>query len=438
MAASQCARIGGDHGDAVAGLVFKVRRGFEGDHARGRDDVKQPRVRAGQAVAARVANVHVAGLRGVDHCTDGRVFCHGAGSAAGDDRRVVDRSHHNRRANAKRGGIVVAACVRDLRQSEHTVARCRVVNVGVLILDAGNQGGRTGGRYTRYFAQGDGGCAVGHAPHVDAHAIGRAGEIVASSQLNGAAIDGQLLVCPIGQTRDREAQAVDQLPRVHRTDRCPTEHRYRCSSAFGKGAVGRRGRQRGRFVHVGDVDGEDLALAQAAIGAGHRDVVAGLGLKVGTAAPEHQLALHDGKAVCIGAAQGEPVVVATGVWVGDCEGADLHARAHGDVFCNGVGRQANGGGHFVHVSHRHHNRLTGGVAVSIGGDQRVVVDVVAPSIDGALKVVRHHAHHATAGVDREQGTVCAAQAVGDRANGRAGQARGGRGVGGVFCHAAVT
>ena len=80
--------------------------------------------------------------------------------------------------------------------------------------------------------------------------------------------------------------------------------------------------------------------------------------------------------------------------------------------------------------------MAGGVAVGIGGDQRVVVDVVGARVGGALKVARNHAHHAGAGVDREQCTVCAAQGVGERANGAA-HAGGGRGVGGVFCHAAV-
>ena len=80
--------------------------------------------------------------------------------------------------------------------------------------------------------------------------------------------------------------------------------------------------------------------------------------------------------------------------------------------------------------------MAGGVAVGIGSDQRVVVDVVRPSINSALKVARSHAHHAGAGVDGEQGRIVAAQGVGDRANGAA---HGGdvRGVGGVFCNAAV-
>jgi hypothetical protein len=78
-----------------------------------------------------------------------------------------------------------------------------------------------------------------------------------------------------------------------------------------------------------------------------------------------------------------------------------------------------------------HIGLAGGVAVGIGGGQRVVVDVVGPCVGGALKVARHHAHHAGAGVDREQCGVCAAQGVGERANGAA-HAGGGRGVGGVL------
>ena len=198
----------------------------------------------------------------------------------------------------------------------------------------------------------------------------------------------------------------------------------------------------GVVVHIGDRYRHRLGVDHGAIGALEREGVAGLGLKVRAGADVVQLgAVAQREVGRIGAFQGQHVLVHAGhIRVGDADVAHQYAAAHGDVFCNGVGREAEGCGRLIDIGDAQGHRLLGNLC-AIGGHHGELVARLG------FKVGRSEQAHGTGtAVNREQRGVIDARfqavehgTVGGRAIGVG--ARGGvhrHAGGGVLCQAGGT
>ena len=145
--------------------------------------------------------------------------------------------------------------------------------------------------------------------------------------------------------------------------------RGRC--VFIYAAVTCTGKDRGHIIDIAHIDRERLSLDQVAIGGGHRHAVAAFGFIVRARPDEDQLAVFYLEVGDV--TDRQHVVVATRVRVGHRQGADLYARADGDVFCNRVGRQLDGGGRFVDIAHIDRERLSLDQAAIGAGHRHAVV-----------------------------------------------------------------
>ncbi len=456
LAAVVTRRIGGHHGEAVAGFVLKVRVAGQGDRASDRIDA-QPGIAArfkGEShPAADVGGV--GGRGGVDHLARPAVLVdRGGDGAAGDG-----RSHFIEVVNSQRDRLtaVVARCI----GGHHGEA----VAGFVLKVRVAGQGDRAGDRIdgqariaARFQREGDAAADIRRvggrggvddlaraAVLVDRRSRGAAGDgrgdfievvdpqrdrlaaVVARciGSHHGEAVAGFAFKVRVAGQGDRAGDRIDGQARIAARfqreghpaadvrrvgGRRGINHLARAAVLVNRCGGGAAGDGRSHLVEVIDSQRDRLAaVVPCRIGSYHGEAVAGFVLKVRVAAQGDRAGNRiDGQARVAARLEREGDTAADVRRVGGRGGIDHLARAAVLVDRRGGGAAGDGRSHLVEVIDSQRDRLAAGIPGRIGGDD-------GEAVAGFVFEVRvaDQGDRAGGGIDAEQRAIAGgAQAVG--------------------------